>query len=57
MVERGDLIALHEPFSNLADFGQTDLEGRTFGSAASLVAWLRDQTHDIRVFLKETTDR
>ncbi len=24
MVERGDVIALHEPFCNLADFGETD---------------------------------
>jgi hypothetical protein len=57
MLERGDLTALHEPFCNLADFGQTDLEGRAFGSAAALLAWLREETQDIRVFLKETTDR
>jgi Sulfotransferase domain len=56
MVERGDLIALHEPFCNLMNDGETEVEGRTFGSPASLLAWLGDQTHDISVFLKDTTD-
>lgn len=57
IVERGDLIALHEPFSNLADFGETDIEGRTVDSPASLLTWLTDREHDLRVFLKDTTDR
>ena len=56
MVERGDLIALHEPFFNLLAFGETDVDGRTFDTPASLLAWLRDETHDVNVFLKETTD-
>ena len=56
MVERGDMLALHEPFWNLLDFGETDVDGRTFESPASLLAWLRDETHDVNVFLKETTD-
>ena len=50
------MTVLHEPFSNLRDYGQTDAEGRTFGSPASLLAWLRDETHDISVFLKDTGD-
>ncbi len=57
MVERGDVVALHEPFCNLADYGETDVEGRTFESAASLLTWMHDQTHDSSVFLKDTTDR
>jgi hypothetical protein len=57
MVERGDLIALHEPFSNLADFGETDVEGRTVDSPTSLLTWLADRRHDLGVFLKDTTDR
>jgi hypothetical protein len=56
MVERGDLIALHEPFYCLKDFGEADVEERTFHSAVSLLAWLRDETHDVGVFLKDTTD-
>ena len=57
MVERGDLLALHEPLEGLMYFGATEVEGRTFESATSLLAWLLDQAHDISVFLKETTDR
>jgi hypothetical protein len=56
MVERGDLVALHEPFFNLLAFGETDVDGRTFDARESLLAWLRDETHDVNVFLKETTD-
>ena len=56
MVERGDGLALHEPFWNLLAFGEADVDGRTFEAPASLLAWLRDETHDVDVFLKETTD-
>jgi Sulfotransferase domain len=56
MVERGDLISLHEPFWNLTAFGDTDVEGRTFDSPRSLLVWLVEETHAIHVFLKETTD-
>src|SRR5262245_44301779 len=56
MLARGDLIALHEPFEGLMYFGDAEVDGRTFESPASLFAWLRDETHGIRVFLKETTD-
>jgi hypothetical protein len=56
MVERGDVLALHEPFWNLLAFGEVDVHGRTFDAPASLLAWLRDETHDVNVFLKDTTD-
>ena len=56
MVERGDLVALHEPFCNLLNHGETDVEGRRFDSAASLLAWLRDGMPGVVVFLKDTTD-
>ncbi|ONK14407.1 hypothetical protein [Streptomyces sp. MP131-18] len=56
MLERGDLIALHEPFCNLAGFGETDVDGRMFTSPRSLLAWLRDETDGVTVFLKDTTD-
>ena len=56
MVQRGDLTVLHEPFCNLNQHGETDVEGRTFDSPLSLLAWLRDQTHGMDVFLKDTTD-
>jgi len=56
MVERGDLIALHEPFCSLTYSGETDAGGRTFDSAVSLLAWLRDETSKVSVFLKDTTE-
>ena len=56
MLERGDLLALHEPLEGLTYFGATEIEGRTFESAPSLLAWLRDDTRPVDVFLKETTD-
>ena len=56
MAERGDLTVLHEPFSNLRDYGETDAGGRTFSSPAALLAWLRDHAQRRDVFLKETMD-
>jgi len=56
MLARGDLLALHEPIEGLTYFGDTEVEGRAFETPASLLAWLRDETHGISVFLKETTD-
>ena len=53
MAERGDMTVLHEPFCNLRDYGETDAGARTFYSPLSLLAWLRDETHDMRVFLKD----
>jgi len=47
------MTMLHEPFCNLRDHGETDAGGRTFDSVLSLLAWLRDETHDLRVFLKD----
>jgi hypothetical protein len=57
MAERGDLVLLHEPFSNLKDYGETDADGRTFGSPRALLAWLLGRARRRDVFLKETTDR
>jgi hypothetical protein len=53
MVERGDMTMLHEPFCKLRDFGETDTGARTFDSPLSLLAWLRDETHAMSVFLKD----
>lgn len=55
MVERGDLLALHEPFCNLMDHGETDVDGRIERSAAELRAWLLAAEQP--VFFKDTTDR
>jgi hypothetical protein len=53
MVERGDMTVLHEPFCNLRDHGETDAGTRTFDSALTLLAWLRDETQNMNVFLKD----
>src|ERR1035438_1890238 len=55
IVERGDMTVLHEPFCNLRDYGETDVGARTFDSPLSLLAWLRDETHIMSVFLKDTS--
>jgi hypothetical protein len=57
MVERGDLLALHEPLEGLVYLGPIEIAGRRFESPASLLAWLLDDTHEISVFLKETVNR
>jgi hypothetical protein len=57
MLERGDLLALHEPLEGLVYFGATDVAGRTFTSLPSVLAWLLEQGDARNVFLKETTDR
>ena len=53
MAERGDLTVLHEPFCNLRDHSETEAGTRTFDSPASLLAWLRDETQHVSVFLKD----
>jgi hypothetical protein len=53
MAERGDMTVLHEPFCKLRDFGETHAGARTFDSPLSLLAWLRDETHGMSVFLKD----
>jgi hypothetical protein len=47
------MTVLNEPFSNLTGYGETDAGARTFDSALSLLAWLRDETQDMKVFLKD----
>ena len=56
MAESGDMTLLHEPFSNLRDYGETDVDGRVFRSPSSLLAWLREETRNVNVFLKDTAD-
>lgn len=57
IIERGDMVAVHEPFSDLAGLGETDIDGRTFDSPRALLTWLADQMPDVKVFLKDTTGR
>ncbi|MGQ0825935.1 MAG: sulfotransferase family protein [Actinomycetota bacterium] len=56
MLERGDLLALHEPFCNLVDFGETEVADRTVRDAAELIAAMRAEAQNRSVFFKDTTE-
>ncbi|PRX96518.1 hypothetical protein CLV72_10741 [Allonocardiopsis opalescens] len=56
MVERGDYTVLHEPFSHVADFGRTVVDGEEVRDEAELIRRLRGLPADRRVFFKDTTD-
>lgn len=56
MLERGDLLTLHEPLEGQLYCGDTEIDGQVFESTTSLLTWLRDQTAGKAVFLKETTE-
>ncbi len=57
MLEHGGLIALHEPFDNIADHGSTMVNGHPVADPAKLITTLRGLAGTGRVFFKETTDR
>jgi len=56
MVERRDLLALHEPLEGLHFIGALEIDGHTFTSPPELMAWLVENTSDRTVFLKETVN-
>jgi hypothetical protein len=56
MAQRGDFLALHEPFSNLAEFGTVTVGGTQARSATDLLAAIRAAALDQPVFFKDTTD-
>ena len=56
MVERGDLLALHEPLEGLHFIGPLQIDGQTFESPPALLAWLVEGTSGRTVFLKETVN-
>ncbi len=56
MLERGDLTALHEPFCNIVDYGETTVVGEQVRTAGTLITRLRGLGTDRPVFFKDTTD-
>jgi sulfotransferase family protein len=54
MLERGDLLALHEPFCNIADYGETEVTGEVVRSEQGLIEAMRAAGRP--VFFKDTTD-
>jgi hypothetical protein len=57
MLEHGGLVALHEPFCNIADHGSTEVDGRLVTDHAELITALRGLAGTATVFFKDTTDR
>jgi len=57
MLEHGGLVALHEPFDNIADHGSTMVNGHPVGDPAELITAMRGLAGTAAVFFKETTDR
>ncbi|MGF1595577.1 MAG: sulfotransferase family protein [Acidimicrobiales bacterium] len=57
MLQRGDVLALHEPLEGLHFIGPLAIGTQTFESAPELLAWLGDDKEDQAVFLKETVNR
>jgi hypothetical protein len=56
IMERGDLMALHEPFSQLADFGSCTVADQEVTSEPELIAAINRLGAKERVFFKDTTD-
>ncbi|MFD7168132.1 sulfotransferase-like domain-containing protein [Streptomyces violascens] len=56
MVERQDLLTLHEPFCNIANDGSTNIGDRAVDSADALVDVLTELSAQQTVFFKDTTD-
>lgn len=50
------MVVVHEPFGDLAGLGETDVAGRPFHSTEEFLDWLRHETDDVNVFLKDTPD-
>lgn len=55
-MERGDITALHEPFSNVVDFGETRIGDRAVSSQVEVIEALRELPAGSTVFFKDTTD-
>ncbi|MET9625798.1 MULTISPECIES: sulfotransferase family protein [unclassified Streptomyces] len=56
MLQYGELTALHEPFCNVADFGETEVAGRVVRSERELIDAVVELAKDREVFFKDTTD-
>ncbi len=56
MLERGDLLALHEPFCNVTDHGETEVGDTVVHGHVELIGQLRAHAARCGVFFKDTTD-
>lgn len=56
MAERGDYTVLHEPFSRVVNFGESEVGGHLARSEQDLISALWRMAQDGPVFFKDTTD-
>lgn len=56
MAERGDYRVLHEPFSHVQNFGESDVAGRIVRSERELIPELWRLAAEGPLFFKDTTD-
>lgn len=56
MLERTDVISLHEPFAQLADFGDTTIDGQLIRTEAGVIDAIRLLAAERRLFFKDTMD-
>jgi hypothetical protein len=56
MVERGDLLVVHEPFSLVTDFGKATVGDQVVHSQQEVIDALRRTARHTGVFFKDTTD-
>lgn len=54
--ERGDYVALHEPFSHIKDFGEALVGERVVHAENELIAAIRQSAASAPLFFKDTTD-
>ncbi len=56
IAERGDFIALHEPFSHVKDFGEAKIGDRVVHDEPELIAAITAMADEGPLFFKDTTD-
>src|SRR5580693_10489738 len=56
MMERGDYMVLHEPFSHVINFGESEVGEHLVRSERELIPALGRLARDAPVFFKDTTD-
>lgn len=56
MAERNDRVVVHEPFSQVVDFGEVKVGGQLAHSEAGVLEVLRATAAESPVFFKDTTD-
>jgi hypothetical protein len=56
MAERGDRVVVHEPFSQVVDFGEAKVGDRVVRTEQDVLAALRASATEKPVFFKDTTD-